>query len=258
LLRWGIGLGGFSGVVVTVRFFVGLSEPSQCVHFDASMVSVSRLRRRRGGFKANDWIMDSGAFTAVARDGGYRLPVREYADQIGRFSVVGNLLAAVAQDWMCEPAVLSRTGFSVARHQALTIERYDELVGFNTSSSYVMPVLQGYAVSEYVAHLGAYGARLSRFAWVGLGSVCKRNAEPGAVAEVIRAVLSVRPDLRLHGFGVKSTALREDYVREALWSADSMAWSFAARKQGRDANDWREAKAFEAGVIGNSHQLGVA
>jgi hypothetical protein len=26
-----------------------------------------------------------------------------------------------------------------------------------------------------------------------------------------------------------------------LHSADSMAWSFAARKQGRNANDWREA-----------------
>lgn len=27
----------------------------------------------------------------------------------------------------------------------------------------------------------------------------------------------------------------------ALHSADSMAWSFAARRQGRNANDWREA-----------------
>lgn len=33
-------------------------------------------------------------------------------------------------------------------------------------------------------------------------------------------------------------------VREFLYSADSMAWSFAARKQGRSANDWREAARF--------------
>jgi hypothetical protein len=28
-------------------------------------------------------------------------------------------------------------------------------------------------------------------------------------------------------------------------TADSMAWSFAARKQGRDQNDWREAKEWQ-------------
>ena len=38
-------------------------------------------------------------------------------------------------------------------------------------------------------------------------------------------------------------------VRGLLWSADSMAWSYSARKQGRDPNDWREAKAFEAKVL---------
>jgi hypothetical protein len=46
-------------------------------------------------------------------------------------------------------------------------------------------------------------------------------------------------------FGVKLTALQSPIVRRLLFSADSMAWSFAARKAGRDSNDWREAKAFE-------------
>jgi hypothetical protein len=87
--------------------------------------------------------------------------------------------------------------------------------------------------------------------------VCKRNAEPIAVAAVLRAIKGVRPDLRLHGFGVKTTSLRALGVRELLYSADSMAWSLAARKQGRDANDWREALAFTAAIIGESHQLAL-
>jgi hypothetical protein len=33
-------------------------------------------------------------------------------------------------------------------------------------------------------------------------------------------------------------------VRARLHSADSMAWSFAARWEGRNRNDWREAKNF--------------
>jgi len=89
----------------------------------------------------------------------------------------------------------------------------------------------------------------------GVGSVCKRNSRRGLVAAVLRAVLGVRPDLRLHGFGVKTSALDEREVRESLASADSMAWSLAARRQGRDANDWREAVAFSERINGKSHQL---
>jgi hypothetical protein len=33
-------------------------------------------------------------------------------------------------------------------------------------------------------------------------------------------------------------------VRDCLYSADSMAWSFAARKRGGNANDVREAIRF--------------
>ncbi|WP_441294212.1 deazapurine DNA modification protein DpdA family protein [Burkholderia sp. MSMB1072] len=58
------------------------------------------------------------------------------------------------------------------------------------------------------------------------------------------AIKTARPDLQLHGFGLKSTALSSWIVRELLHTADSLAWSFAARKQGRNANDWREAKAW--------------
>jgi hypothetical protein len=50
--------------------------------------------------------------------------------------------------------------------------------------------------------------------------------------------------LRLHGFGLKLTALSSSVVRGCLYSADSMAWSYAARRQGRDVNDWNEARLF--------------
>jgi hypothetical protein len=47
--------------------------------------------------------------------------------------------------------------------------------------------------------------------------------------------------LCLHGFGVKTTALSDSLVRALLHTADSTAWSLHARKNGRNANDWREA-----------------
>lgn len=226
-----------------MRFFTGLHHPSDARHFDSAFISVNTVRGRKGPFAVRDWIMDSGAFTEVSKHGGYRHGVEEYAAQIRRWKDNGNLLAAVSQDFMCEPFIVAKTGLSVRRHQELTIERYDDLLAQDTGV-YIMPVLQGFAPAEYVAHIEAYGTRLAHGAWVGVGSVCKRNADPRAIAAVLIAIRDARPDLRLHGFGVKKTALRSDFITSLLHTADSMAWSFHARKNGRNANDWREAVAW--------------
>jgi len=149
---------------------------------------------------------------------------------------------------MCEPFVLLRTGLTVKEHQRLTVERYDALrlawTLLNDGLVPLMPVLQGYSPEEYVAHIREYGRRLTRGMWVGVGSVCKRQGKPADLLRVLRAVKAERPDLRLHGFGVKATALRYPGVRKLLHSADSMAWSFAARREGRDANCPLEALHF--------------
>lgn len=228
-------------------FFVGLHQPADASHFERAFISVNRLRRRRSNVGARSWIMDSGAFSTITKHGGYPCPVDEYAAHIRRFAQHGNLLAAVAQDFMCEPAMRQRTGLTTADHQRLTIERYDALMACEPGA-YIMPVLQGYAAGDYIDHVEAYGARLAPGAWVGVGSVCKRNATPMSIVRVLMAINVTRPDLRLHGFGVKTTALQNPLVRSMLYSADSMAWSYAARRQGRDGNDWREAAEFSEAV----------
>lgn len=188
--------------------------------------------------------MDSGAFTTLSKYGRYPHAVSEYVSQIRKFRENGNLLAAVAQDYMCEPEMLERTGLMVADHQRLTLERYDALMELADSLDvYVMPVLQGYAPAEYVAHLRRYGKRLARGAWVGVGSVCKRSSNVSTIEDVLGAIKAARPDLQLHGFGLKGSSFKSPAVIRCLHSADSMAWSFAARflNPGRQ-NSWREAK----------------
>lgn len=231
-----------------MRFFTGLHQPSDAQHFDAAFVSVNRLRNRKGPFIVGDWIMDSGAFTEISRHGKYRHDVASYASEIRRWSGNGNLLAAVAQDFMCEPFILAKTGMTVQQHQALTIDRYDALVGEKTGI-YIMPVLQGFEPEQYVRHLVNYGKRIAPSEWVGVGSVCKRNGDPRAVARVLHAIKLARPDLRLHGFGLKTTALADPLVRSLLHTADSMAWSFAARRERPGSqNDWREAKRWSDSI----------
>ncbi len=231
-----------------MRFFTGLHQPSDARHFDAAFVSVKRLRGRKAPMQVGDWIMDSGAFSEISQHGHYRHSVAEYAEQIRRWSTNGNLLAAVAQDWMCEPFIVAKTGLSVQEHQRLTVERYDALLREDTAGVYVMPVAQGFTPGSYVEHLRMYGARLAQGQWVGVGSVCKRNGDPRQVAAVLLAIKRERPDLRLHGFGLKTTALADPLVRAQLETADSMAWSFAARREGRNPNDWQEAKRWASNI----------
>jgi hypothetical protein len=228
-----------------MQFFVGLHQPSDVKHVGRAFVSVTRLRKRRSPMMAREWIMDSGAFTTIARRGGYPDPVSVYAAEIRRWVHDGTLRAAVSQDYMCEPHMLATTGLTIADHQRLTIDRYDALVVENVGV-YILPVLQGYAPADYVAHIRQYGDRLARGAWVGVGSICKRNGNPSAVAAVLQAIKEERQDLCLHGFGLKKTALQMDTVRALLYSADSMAWSYAARLAGRGGNDRRDAIKFAA------------
>lgn len=227
-----------------MRFFVGLHQPSDAKHFDCCFVSVNRLRNRKGPFSVGEWIMDSGAFSTILKHGGYPLPVEEYAAQILRWKGNGKLLAAVSQDYMCEPAMLIKTGLTIAEHQRLTIERYDALLRCDTGC-YIIPVLQGYDPQDYVDHLRAYGSRLAKGAWVGVGSVCKRNSSPCLILDVLIAIKAERPDLKLHGFGLKILALANGVIRSLLATADSMAWSFAARRNKTGANDWRNAMKFK-------------
>lgn len=228
-----------------LKFYVGLDRPGDAKYFDRAFLSINSMRDRRGELSCPDWILDSAAFQEIERFGHYRLPPGEYAREINRLGAINRgLAAAVSQDWMCESFILDKTGLSIADHQRLTIERYDELLR-QVKAVYLMPVLQGYSPRTYVEHIQQYGERLCPGAYVGVGSLCKRNGNAAKIEDVLLAIKRTRPDLRLHGFGVKTTALYSGVVRSLLYSADSMAWSFAARKQGRNAHDWREAKSFE-------------
>ena len=91
------------------------------------MLSLNRLIHRKADFHPNKWILDSGAFTRISA-GNPHIPTADYARLIDRWSVCGDLEAAVTQDYMCEPFVLSVTGLSVEQHQDLTTRNYLHLL----------------------------------------------------------------------------------------------------------------------------------
>jgi hypothetical protein len=224
-------------------FYIGLHHECYGWPFRRCMISVNAIARRKSDFKVNEWIMDSGAFGQISRHGKFLMSIKEYCDQIERW----HPNAAVAQDWMCEPFILETTSKTVVEHQALTFQSYLALSAAQ-SRVYILPVLQGFEPLDYVRHIKLYGDTLVENQWVGVGSVCKRNGTPDAIEDVLLAIKQVRPDLRLHGFGLKIQALERASIRALLYSADSMAWSYAGRRQKRSASDPRDALRYAARI----------
>ena len=236
-------------------FFSGCPHTNWMSRFEAHsipiLLSVNALFKKRGNKYflrksplnfSGDWVLDSGAFTRISRLYGFKnhLSTKKYAQIIKQFTPTGNCLGAVSQDWMCEDFVLEVTGLDISTHQHLTIHRYDRLLEeLGNPPVAIIPVLQGYDPQDYVRHIRQYGDRLKLNQWVGVGSVCKRNAKPESIRLVLQAIKRERPDLRLHGFGLKLSCLKLGGIRELLYSADSAAadlWSGDTRKQRKYQN----------------------
>jgi hypothetical protein len=217
---------------MSFNFYIGLDDVYYAWRFEKCFISINRLRERKSPFKVNNWIMDSGAFTEITEHGRYRNSPEVYAGEIDTWRACGNMELAVSQDYMCEPLALKSTGLTVTDHQRLTIERYDRLRAATTAP--LMPILQGWTPKDYIAHIGQYGDRLTSGMRVGVGSVCKRNDNPAVIEYILRQIHDCRPDLRLHGFGLKLTALHRPEIRRLLFSSDSMAWSDAERKAAQE------------------------
>lgn len=220
-------------------FYLGTHVLGYCKHFEYVFISIKVLRKRKSDFEANNWIMDSGAFSDIVTKGKFSNSPQQYAQEINRWSSCGNLELAVSQDYMCEPFALQKTGLTIGEHQRLTIERYDELIKYTTVP--IMPVLQGYEPTDYLRHIEQYGDRLKAGMRVGVGSVCKRNRTVREIVDVIEPIKEKLPNIKLHGFGLKITALKNMYIQFLLYSSDSSAWSYRARKQFNSPNCLSEA-----------------
>ena len=213
-----------------MRFYTGFHHPIwlERATIPACVSVITLINRRRLPRSVVPSILDSGAFTQITSKGRFDIPPKTYARFAQRYQdEVGLMDRAAIQDWMCEPFALAKTGLTVAEHQKRTVESLSELRYYAPDVEW-MPVLQGYHLDEYLAHLelyADYGYDLADEPIVGVGSICRRHAT--REAENILATLQAR-GLKLHGFGLKETALPR--VAGILASADSMAWSFRARR----------------------------
>jgi len=209
-------------------FYLGTHMPHWLRQIDIPLfVSHRRLMDRKTLPRAiGSWALDSGGFTELHTFGGWNTTPTEYVTAVRRYAdEIGNMDWAAPQDWMCEPSALAATGGTVAGHQMRTVTNYLQLR--DQLGDLVVPVLQGWERDDYLRCVDLYdthGVDLTLADRIGLGSVCRRNAE----SDIAHIVADLQP-LRLHAFGIKGAAWK--LVNDRVVSADSMAWSANGRRQ---------------------------
>lgn len=219
-----------------MRFYLGSHHPGWLSRLTVPLfISDVRLSGYRTLPKAiGRWALDSGGFSMLSVHGSWAAgpTPKQYADRVRRYSEeIGGLDWAAPQDWMCEPFITAKTGLSVLEHQHRTVGNYLELRSVAPDLP-IIPVLQGFALSDYERCAQLYeraGVDLLAAKVVGVGSVCRRQATSEA-SEIMHTLTAQLPGIRLHGFGIKTNGLGQ--YGELLASADSMAWSFCARREG--------------------------
>lgn len=213
-----------------MQFFTGCAIPAW---LGRTSVSLFVSRARLAGLKKlpralGPWALDSGAFTMLDQHGRWIVGPERYADEVQHWSrEIGRLEWAAIQDHPCEDRVLRMTGLTVQDHQRATVESYLRLRELAPSIAWT-PVLQGRTLGDYLRHADDYrcaGVELRELPVVGVGSICRR--QQAIFAGIVLRWLADE-GLKLHGFGFKTTGLLAS--QDCLVSADSMAWSFNARR----------------------------
>lgn len=188
---------------------------------------------------------DCGGYVATLIWGDYRYSPQQYVDWLEKF---GPRWAAT-MDYCCENEITSgKVGVVGERQQRTTDMAHLFWQDYRDAPWAWVPTVHWWTVSDYVRHaqelrpliceMKAYYGDQRAFR-VGIGTLCKR-ASVAMVYEVVNAVAHELPDIGLHLWGVKLTALKSKLALPGVVSVDSAAWDLGGTAAGPAA--WVEAK----------------
>lgn len=214
-----------------MEFFLGTHQPYWLRLYDVPMMVSRRTleRYKTRPVARGRWFQDSGGFTELFMFGEWKTSATDYIRETRRNAAeVGNMAHAAPRDHMCEPVILAKTGRTIADHQRLTVADYLDLT-YRAPDLPFIPVLQGWALDDYLRCFELYdraGVDLAACPLVGVGTICRRQGTKEAALILSRLAAE---GLRCHAFGLKGSGIPN--VAPFLASSDSLAWSYAARRQ---------------------------
>ena len=173
-------------------------------------------------------FIDSGGFYSSMVTGRYTKSDKEYLQFIEK--IMPEYFAL--RDYPCEPELLRKHGLTVKQNIQRTVDNHIILLDILPKyciNSEPIPVIQGWKKEDYLDCIDAFNEQGLISNYMAIGSVCRRTAVRN-IHDVIIAVRDNIPSwIKLHGFGVKLTALKDIAIWKALYSVDSGVWDYTAR-----------------------------
>lgn len=211
--------------------YMTLDHVAYINHVENMCWSFKQLRRRKKELPRplGKFLIDSAGFTELKDHGRYTFTIQEYLDCIRRFKPD----YFVNMDWMCEPAIIQKTGKSIWYHINATIENYYNMVQklSEVEIKQCIPVIQGWEIKDYLYCIERYEKNGLITPYMGVGSVCRRGSAR-EIAKILSIIKGELPNVNLHGFGVKKSVI-DLLPSNILYSIDSAAYMFAQKYNGR-------------------------
>lgn len=169
-----------------------------------------------------DWVLDSGGFSALNIWGDYPFTPDDYLYLIEERSPSW----AASMDYPCEPDISKGTKLLTEDRIIATVELAKYLI---RRDDRIVPVIQGYTIEEYEYCWKLLNNEIN-VKRVAIGSVCKRQSS-SEIATLCWQLSQFIPDIPVHGFGVKLTALKYPEVWNLFSSIDTNAWEYKTRRE---------------------------
>ena len=213
------------------EFYYGSSWHWPLPYLPRVMLSYNMLRKIKTPWKIDiPFMMDSGAFAVILKYGKYPYSPEAYALGIAKWHPD----IAWTMDYPCEPSVQKKGNYNSRTAQEMTMENQIRLLNLNAGTQMVV---QGWAIQDYVENLDRIKEQGLLTERLGIGSVCRRGQNK-EIARIIRAIHNNVPSwVKLHGFGIKVSALGSTDAKFNLHSADSESWDYEIRYA-----DWLKGK----------------
>ena len=213
------------------EFYYGSSWHWPLSYLPRVMLSYNYVRKLKMPWRMQiPFMMDSGAFAVILKYGKYPFTPEEYALGIEKWHPD----VAWTMDYPCEPSVQKKGQYGPVSAQEMTITNQLKLLDLNTDTQMVV---QGWTVQDYLENIDRIKDQGLLTERLGIGSICRRG-QNREIARIIRAIHNNVPSwVKLHGFGIKVSALKYTDAKFNLHSVDSQSWGYEMRY-----GDWLKGK----------------
>lgn len=213
------------------EFYYGSSWHWPLPYLPRVMLSYNYIRTIKKPWRVDIPLMlDSGAYSVILKYGKYPYSSEDYSKGIEKW----HPHIAWTMDYPCEPSVQKRGDYNPKKAQEMTIDNQIRLLDLNADTQMVV---QGWGVSDYLENLDKIKEQGLLTERLGIGSICRRG-QNREIARIGRAIHNNVPSwVKLHGFGVKTSVLRDTDAKFYLYSADSQSWDYERRY-----GDWLKGK----------------